>query len=173
MLIFNRSTLSIAMLLFATFASQIRADAQTSDNDNAYLNQLQGTWDMSGTFGGKPVHYHASGERVLQDGFLRLHMIDAQPKPQYEADVFIGFDAQHHDFIAHWLDRFGAAGARVVASGKREGPRLIMIFPYASGAFRDTFTFASETGAWSLLLESQEHNGTWSTFATYTLTRPK
>ena len=157
MLIFNRSTLSIAMLLFATFASQIRADAQTSDNDNAYLNQLQGTWDMSGTFGGKPVHYHASGERVLQDGFLRLHM----------------FDAQHHDFIAHWLDRFGAAGARVVASGKREGPRLVMIFPYASGAFRDTFTFASETGAWSLLLESQEHNGTWSTFATYTLTRPK
>jgi hypothetical protein len=86
--------------------------------------------------------------------------------------VFIGFDAQRHDFIAHWLDRFGAAGARVVASGRRDGQNLVVIFPYASGAFRDTFTFMPDTGAWSLLLESQKPDGTWSTFATYTLTRP-
>jgi hypothetical protein len=126
---------------------------------------------MTGMLGGKPVHYHASGERILQNGFLRLHMIDAEPTPQYEADVFLGFDAQRHDFVAHWLDRFGAAGARVVASGRRDGPRLVVIFPYASGAFRDTFTFMPEAGAWSLLLEAQKPDGTWSTFATYSLTR--
>jgi hypothetical protein len=108
---------------------------------------------------------------VLQGGFLRLHMIDAAPNPQYEADVFIGFDAQRHDFIAHWLDRFGAAGARVVGSGKRDGQQLVVIFPYVSGAFRDTFTFLSDKAAWSLLLEAQKPDGTWSTFATYTLTR--
>jgi hypothetical protein len=167
------TSMGVAILLFAPLASQTHAHAQAADDDNAYLNQLQGAWDMPGTFGGKPVHYHASGERVLQGGFLRLHMVDTEPKPQYEADVFIGFDAQRHDFIAHWLDRFGAAGARVFATGKRNGPRLVMTFPYTSGAFRDTFTFISETGAWTLLLESQDSTGTWSTFATYTLTRPK
>jgi hypothetical protein len=124
---------------------------------------------MTGSMGSKTLHYHARGERVLQGGFLRLHMVDADRAPQYEADVFIGVDPQQHDFIAHWLDRFGAAGARVVGRGQRDGDRLVMIFPYVEGAFRDTFVFMPE-GGWSLLLESQKPNGTWSTFASYTLT---
>jgi hypothetical protein len=45
------------------------------------LDALQGDWDMSGTFLGKPVKYHARGQRVLQGGFLRLHMIDAAAPP--------------------------------------------------------------------------------------------
>ena len=151
----------IVLLLVAAVALRTHADSAGGPDDNAYLDKLQGSWEMAGTLGGKAVHYHANGERVLKGGFLRLHMIDAEPTPTYEADVFIGFDAQRHDFIAHWLDRFGAAGARVVASGRR-----------ASGAFRDTFTFMPQSDAWSLLLESQKPDGTWSTFATYTLTRP-
>ncbi len=46
-------------------------------------------------------------------------MIDASSPPQYEADVFIGFDTKAKDYIAHWLDNFGAPGARVVARGER------------------------------------------------------
>ncbi len=139
--------------------------------DEAYLDHLQGEWWMEGTLGGKPVRYRAHGERALQGGFLRLHMIDAAARPQYEADVYIGFDAKAHDFVAHWLDRFGAAGARVVATGQRDGERLILTFPYAEGAFRDTFTFDPKSGTWTLLLESQEASGSWSKFATYTFVR--
>jgi hypothetical protein len=40
--------------------------------------------------------------RVLQGGFLKLHIIDIQSPPTYEAEVFIGFDAKADDFIAHW-----------------------------------------------------------------------
>ena len=54
-------------------------DAQSADN--AYLDALQGDWEMSGTLLGKPVKYHARGERVLQGGFLRLHMVDAGAVP--------------------------------------------------------------------------------------------
>jgi hypothetical protein len=158
----------ISLLLLATLASQAHAD---TPDDEAYLDQLQGTWDMTGTLGKQSLHYHASGERVLQGSFIRLHMIDAAPKPKYEADVFIGFDPQSHDFIAHWLDRFGAAGARVVGSGKRDGRSLVIIFPYTDGAFRDTFTYMADKAAWSLLLEAQKPDGTWSTFASYTLTQ--
>lgn len=52
---------------------------------NAYLDALQGDWDMTGTLLGKPVKYHARGQRVLYGGFLRLHMIDAAAPPTYEA----------------------------------------------------------------------------------------
>jgi len=140
--------------------------------DNAYLDELQGEWNMAGTIGDRPVRYRANGERVLQGGFLRLHMVDVSVPPKYEADVYIGFDAKAGDYVTHWLDRFGAAGARVVATGKRDGQRLVILFPYAEGAFRDTFAFDAKSGAWSLLLEAQGRDGAWSTFANYRLERP-
>jgi hypothetical protein len=90
--------------------------------------------------------------------------------PQYEADAFLGFDPKAGDYIAHWLDRFGAPGARVIGQGKRNGEQLVISFPYADGAFRDTFTWRPATKSWALLLESQASNGAWSTFASYTLT---
>jgi hypothetical protein len=138
--------------------------------DEAYLDGLQGTWVMEGAVGGKPVRYIAEGQRVLNGGFLKLHMQDAASPVQYEADLYIGFDAKANDYIAHWLDRFGAPGARVVATGERQGARLVLNFPYAEGAFRDTFKWEPKTLSWSLLLESQR-DGTWSTFASYTLRR--
>jgi hypothetical protein len=146
------------------------ADAAKS-LDESYLDALQGTWVMAGTLGGKPVRYFAEGQRVLDGAFMKLHMIDVGSPPRYEADVFVGFDHKANDYIAHWLDRFGAAGSRVVARGERQGQRLVLIFPYAEGAFRDTFTWQPVSGSWSLLLESQGADGAWSTFATYTLTR--
>jgi len=147
------------------------ADAGKSP-DESYLDGLQGTWAMAGTLGGKPVRYVADGQRALGGAFMKLHMIDVGSPPQYEADVYVGYDQNANDFIAHWLDRFGAAGARVVARGERQGRQLVFLFPYADGAFRDTFTWQPDSGgSWSLLLESQRPNGAWSTFATYTLTR--
>ena len=126
---------------------------------------------MEGTLGGNPVHYLADGERVLNGGFLKLHMIDVQSPPQYEAQLFIGYDPKANDFVAHWLDRFGAAGARVVASGRRQGQRLVLHFPYAEGAFRDSLLWQPASASWSLLLESQRPDGSWVEFASFTLRR--
>lgn len=164
---------ALGLAIFATGTRSAPADDQAPSADDVYLNELKGDWNMSGTLLGKPVTYQARGERVLQGAFLRLHMKDAAGAPPYEADVFIGFDAHAGVYVAHWLDRFGGAGARVVATGVREGPRLVIFFPYAEGAFRDTFVWQADTGSWTLLLESQSKENTWSTFANYTLTRPK
>jgi hypothetical protein len=144
-----------ALWLFVALGTQgvVRADAARSA-DNAYLDGLQGDWDMTGTLLGKPVKYRARGERVLQGGFLRLHMIDAAEAPTYEADLFLGYDAKADDYIGHWLDRFGAAGARVVASGRRKEEMLVIEFPYTEAAFRDTFVFDPHTRTWSLVIES-------------------
>lgn len=124
---------------------------------------------MTGLVTGKPVRYNATGERVLQGGFLRLHMIDAAATPSYEADVYLGFDARQQDYIVHWLDRFGAAGSRVVGSGKREGSALTVIIPYKENDFRDTFEWHEKTGTWVLIIESQNKDGSWSVFAHYSM----
>ena len=169
-MISTRSLLAAVMLAVLIVPVWSRAQAAV-DADNAYLEKLLGKWDMTGTMGSTALHYHAVCERVLQGGFVRLHMIDASVDPKYEADVYIGVDSEQHDFIVHWLDRFGASGARVVGTGKRNNAQLIVTFPYASGNFRDTFRFMPDGSTWSLLLESQKPDGSWSTFATYSLSR--
>jgi hypothetical protein len=155
----------------ASHADEARSPGNSRSPDDAYLDALQGDWQMTGTLLGKPVKYNARGERVLQGGFVRLHMIDAAPAPTYEADLFLGYDSKARDYIGHWLDRFGAAGARVVATGRRHDETLVIQFPYAEGAFKDTFVFDPKAHTWSLLIESQAPGGAWSNFASYTLTR--
>jgi hypothetical protein len=165
-------TFFCALILCLALGTERMAGAEDARSaDIAYLDALQGDWDMTGTLLGKPVKYYARGERVLQGGFLRLHMVDAAGVPTYEADLFLGYDAHADDYIGHWLDRFGAAGARVVASGKRQGETLTILFPYADAAFKDTFVHDPNSRSWSLLIESQKPGGGWSTFATYRLVR--
>ena len=166
---FRCAILYACVLVCAVGMDRAACAAEGRSADSSYLDALQGDWDMSGTLLGKPVTYRAHGERVLQGGFLRLHMIDAAEAPTYEADLFLGYDAHADDYICHWLDRFGAAGARVVASGKRQGETLVIQFPYAEAAFKDTFVYEPNARSWSLLIESQKPGGGWSTFATYTL----
>jgi hypothetical protein len=174
----TRSLISVraalcGIALFAGTGVHAVQAADAPSADNAYLDALQGEWDMTGTLLGKPVKYHAKGERVLQGGFLRLHLVDLGAAPNYEAELFLGFDALAGDYVVHWLDRFGAAGSRVVATGKRIGETLVVQFPYAEGAFRNTYKFDPKSHSWSLIIESQAAGGAWSNFATYTLVHPK
>jgi hypothetical protein len=94
---------------------------------------------------------------------------DAAATPIYEADVYLGFDARQNDYIVHWLDRFGAAGARVVGTGKREGSVLTVIIPYKESDFRDTFDWREKSGTWLPTIENQNKDGTWSVFAHYSM----
>jgi len=149
-----------------------RVPAQPQGAHDPYLQQLTGRWDMTGTLLGKPLHQRGEGSWLLKDGWLCFTIIDAQVPPAYQAAVYIGFDPKAGDYVAHWLDQFGAAGARVVGTGHRDGRRLVLEFPYREGAFRDTFSMEPDGERGTLLLESQEADGHWSTFASYQLRRP-
>jgi hypothetical protein len=162
----------ISSLLVIVLGAAI-AGAVGAADPNALLDRLAGKWDMIGTVMKDPVRYRAEGKRVLNGGFLELHMIDVASPPQYEASVFIGYDAKAKDFIAHWLDGFGASGARVVGTGTQDGDRIVIQYPYAEGAFRNTFTWSPATRGWTLLIESQGKDGKWSPFASYTMTRTR
>jgi len=135
------------------------------------LATLAGDWDLAGTVLGKPAHYRAQGRWVLHGGWLEFSMVDLATPPDYEARVFIGYDAKAGDYVAHWLDRFGAAGARVTATGSGQDGTLVLLFPYAEGAFRDTLSLAPDGTSGTLLLETQKADGSWSTFASYQMKR--
>jgi hypothetical protein len=147
--------------------------ADTPRAENALLDALQGKWTMSGTVMGKPVRYNAEGIRALKGAFLRLHMIDAASPPQYEAELYMGYDPKAGDYVAHWLDAFGAAGARVVGKGSRQDNRIVIEYPYAEGAFRNTFTWDAGKRSWTLLIEAQQADKRWATFASYAFERAK
>jgi hypothetical protein len=159
------TVLSLALLLPAALRA---APAAAPD---AFLAQLAGEWQLTGAVQGKAVRYRATGSWLLAGGWLCLALIDAAQPPGYQARVYLGFDPKADDYIAHWLDQFGAAGARVVGSGRRAGRTLVLNFPYADGAFRDTLTLSADGASGTLLLESAAHDGHWRTFASYRLTR--
>lgn len=150
--------------------SAVAAGAPAATRD-AFLDRLAGHWLMKGTVGHTAVSYDADGRWMLADGWLRLSLIDAAKPPAYEADVYLGFDPKAGDCVVHWLDRYGAAGARVVGVGHRREQTLVFEFPYAESTFRDTLTLAEDGAAGALLIESIEPAGHVSTFASYTLTR--
>lgn len=135
------------------------------------LARLAGKWDLSGTVMGKPAHYRAEGRWVLNGAWLRFSMIDVATPPTYEAEVYLGYDSKAKDYIAHWLDRFGAAGARVTATGEDAQGTLVLLFPYAEGAFRDRLELSADGASGTLLLETQQGDGSWSTFASYRMKR--
>ena len=154
-----------------TSAHASNATLANTDPDNGFLEAMTGDWSMEGITLGKPTHYALHSEHVLAGGFVRLQMRDKAVPSQYQADFYLGFDQKKNDFIGHWLDQFGAAGARVVGEGQRDGNTLVLLFPYAEGTLRVTFTYDPGKRTWDWLLESHQKDGTWSTFAKYHLTK--
>ncbi len=165
------ATVNIAAALLILIRSAAYAEPPSSPARDPFLAQLAGHWALVGQVLGKPVVYRGEATWVLSGGWLRLALLDRARPPGYQADVFLGFDANAGDYVAHWLDQFGAAGARVVATGHRDGLTLVLLFPYEGSPFRDTLTLSTDGKNASLLLEAQKPDGSWSTFASYTLTR--
>jgi hypothetical protein len=162
------AALAVAMLLAG--ASSALAASQEVSPDDQFLDQLVGTWDMEGTVGETPVHYIAIGERTLSGSWVEFHMQDrATGTRGYEARVFLGYDTKKQDFIAHWLDQFGAPGARVAGRGYRLHNTLHLGFPYEEGAFENTWTFIPDKKEWTLEIWRVESDGDLEPFAKYAL----
>jgi hypothetical protein len=169
------ATLAAACLGWAICAGmgapQVAAAPQQQTADAAFLDNLVGDWDMVGDTRGRPTHYRVHAERILKGGWVQFHLADAAAPSQYEASIFFGSDEKQHDYVAHWLDLFGGPGARVTGSGSRTGQTLNLVFPYAEGAFRNAWTFDPRTRRWSVTIEAQEPDGSWSHFARYDISR--
>lgn len=139
---------------------------------DSLLTRLVGRWQMTGTVLGAPVRYRLETTRVLQGRFVELHMTDVTQPPGYEARVFIGVDSAGTQYIAHWLDNFGAPYSIPHAIGSAQGDTIRLAFAYADGPFRDTFVYHRTDHTWHFRLESQDSTGTWKLFGEYDV-RPR
>ncbi|HUI31623.1 MAG TPA: hypothetical protein VLX91_15540 [Candidatus Acidoferrales bacterium] len=75
---------------------------------------------------------------------------------KYEASVYIGLDSGKNRYVAHWLDSFGGAGARVVGIGPLSPEKIEIVYPYTEGGFRNLFTYDAQADRWELLIESED-----------------
>ncbi len=163
---------SAAAFVLCVAAAAVHA-AEPARSQDRFLARLVGPWEFVGSVRGEAVRYAGAGQWVLDGAWLRLDMRYVARPSAYEAQVFIGYDAKAGDYVAHWLDRFGAAGARVVGTGRLKNDGLELRFPYSDGEFRDRITLARDNSSGTLLLEVKAPDGTWQTFAKYAMRRPR
>ena len=135
------------------------------------LKALDGNWVMSGDVMGKPVTYRMVAKPALQGAFTELHMSDVQVPSEYEARVFIGYDADSKAVIVHWMDSFGANYSIPHGTGHVTDNSVQFTIPYQSGSFRDTFTYNPASKTWLFVLEAAQPDGTWKHFARYSVHR--
>jgi len=135
------------------------------------LRQLDGVWTMTGDVRGKPVTYQMVARPALHGTFTELRMQDVQVPAQYEAAVFVGYDAASKTVIAHWMDSFGAKYSVPHGSGDIAGNVVTFTIPYTSGPFRNTWRFDPATSTWQFALEAAQPDGSWKHFARYAVSR--
>lgn len=91
------------------------------------------------------------------------------PPPEYVAQVFIGYDHQAQEYVAHWLDSSGGRASKTLGYGQREDNAVEFTFDYPDGPFRTTFEKKTDE-RWHVLMRSKGDDGPWSTFAEYDMT---
>jgi len=148
-----------------------QATAAGGDVRPEILRQLDGAWTMTGDVRGKPVTYRMVARPALHGTFTELRMQDVQVPAQYEAAVFVGYDAASKTIIAHWMDSFGAKYSVPHGSGDITGNVVTFTIPYPSGPFRNTWRFDPASATWQFALEAAQPDGSWKHFASYALRR--
>jgi hypothetical protein len=166
-----RRALRVCGAISLTLAVRLAAQSPGPAAMDSLLGHLVGQWQMTGTVRGHPARYTLDAMRVLQGSFVELHMVDMSQPPAYEALVFIGVDRASGQYIAHWLDRFGAAYSIPHARGSARDDTLWLDFPYPSGAFRDMFVYDPGTDGWYFRLQAADSTGEWGLFAEYQVRR--
>jgi len=165
---YRRALLALALTTLTSLA--IAQDGRGGRFDDDLFSNLEGDWSLTRSIGGKELNNTASATWVLQHQFLLLKMRDASIPSRYEADIYIGYSHARAEYVAHWIDNFGAQFS-AVGRGKRNGNSVEFRFEYPDGPFFNTFAWDPETKTWSCHLQSVAKDGTRKTFARDTLTR--
>ncbi len=163
------------IVVFIMLLSFTMVTAQSGDKkvkkDAVYL--LAGTWQMTGHVMNQPVVYRAEGKWILDHQFFRFTMEDVQEPPEYQAQVFIGYDSSKTNYIVHWLDVFGGEYSRTLGFGKVDADSVRIVFAYQNRPFRDTIMIAEEQNSGEFLIEYKTPNGEWKEFARYKMKKVK
>jgi hypothetical protein len=162
--------LSIAVAVVFFFA----APSWAADKD-PLLDHLSGSWVLTGTIANQQTTHDVTAAWILQNTYLRLSEVsremDKAGKPQYEAEVLLGYDPAKRRYVCFWYDITGVAGPRSGGVAKRQGDTLPFVFKSPDSDFRNTMAYDAKTGSWSWRMDLAEGSRLLP-FARVTLARP-
>jgi len=141
--------------------------------DDPLLNNMLGSWTLSGNIANRPARHSVQAEWVLNHQFLRIHEKDDAPStnglPGYEALVMVGYDNMSERYVVHWLDIYGGRFSETLGYGSRKGNDISLTFEYPDGPFHTTFRWKPDAKRWEWTMEAKNKEGNWTQFAAVTL----
>ncbi|MGD1055521.1 MAG: hypothetical protein ABR867_05525 [Nitrososphaerales archaeon] len=161
----------------------VEIDGENSPFRDALLDKLVGKWRVKGRIAGQAIMHACDAEWVLNHQFLRVHFVDVSAienrrarskprKPDYEAEVFIGYDNMSERYVVHWLDTFGGRFSESLGYGRRDGANAVrFVFEYPDGPLHNTFSWKTNDKTWSIMIEQKDGRGKWTVFAEEVLER--
>jgi hypothetical protein len=169
-----------AFLVFPFVLSPISAISQGFDGPNRVftdllLDNMTGTWSVSGKVMGRTADHTVEPEWVLNHQFLRIHEKDRNPAAngtvRYEAIIMVAYDNVSERYVAHWNDIYGGRFSETLGYGTCNGNDIRFVFEYPDGPFHTTFRWLSDPHQWTWLMETKNQAGLWTEFATLTVAR--
>jgi hypothetical protein len=153
------------------------ATAQQSGLQDPLLDRLAGQWVMTGTIAGAEITHDVDAEWVLGHNYLRIKDVSrertAAGAPEYEAIVFIGWDATRKQYDCLWLDVTGGGGltGEGIGHGRRVGDEIPFVFRLPDGSvIHNTFANRGASDSWEWHIDN-ESDGKRTPFARVTLHR--
>lgn len=169
-----------ALAFTAVVAPAALAQGQAMSAPEGLLDKMTGHWVMSGTIHKTPTTHDVDADWVLKREYIRVHEVsrerDANGGPEYEAWIYLVWDAKHGEYAVMWLDNTAATnfGAEGVGHAKPDGDRIPFIFKDADGTgIHTTFAYDRANDTWAWAIDNLDKSGTLSPFARLTLTRKK
>jgi hypothetical protein len=168
-------TILVLLSWCAPFGDHATAQQPLDGRDRVFrdelLDNLAGDWKITRKFKTRTVENTARAEWVLNHQFLLIKMKDVNNPPQYEANIYIGYDNASERYVAHWIDVFGGRFSETLGYGTRNGNSIKFVFEYPDGPFINIFTWNTEKKSWTFLMQQKDPTGKWTLFAEDTLVR--
>lgn len=164
--------LFVAGVIFASLA----AVAQQGPTNSPLLDHLAGKWVMQGSVGKQAVTHELDAQWVIQHRYLRFYEVsgdkNADGEPQYEATVFIGWNAKTNRYACVWLDVYGGLTTESVGVATAKENELTFVFKDEHGeiTFTNTFIYNPKTNTWENRLDNIV-KGEAKPFARFQLTK--
>jgi hypothetical protein len=166
----RKSLLHLASILCCCLALQAQdLDGPRHMFNDPLLDNMVGSWTLSGTILGRPAKHSLDAEWVLNHQFLRIHEKDlagpADISPAYEAIVMVGYDNTSERYVVHWMDIYGGRYSETLGYGSRAGSEMALNFEYPDGPFHTTFRWKPESKQWEWTMQQKNKAGSWTQFA--------
>jgi hypothetical protein len=170
-----RAALLMSAMMFAGSAAVPSVYAQQSVLEDQLLNSLTGKWVLSGTIRKTKTTHDVEIQWVLNHQWVQIHEVSRErlasdpAKPQYEAIVMIGWDANKQQYVVYWTDVYGG-GFSLRGYAERKASSIPMVFKADDGNFYTTFTYDDKSKSWRWDMDN-EKDGKRQEFARMTMTR--